>query len=405
MSPHTRSHHAKRRLDDLIRKVAQTLDHHREFYWRLIHTLRASSQLLVPSHCQGPSRALAAERVVSACVYLAVHAKHWERQPEGWYSPDPSPFAQFRSLVEHLFVRYKIPNFMARVWLAPNSNAWERQLYLHLARGHSIRSFQTPFRWEMGKPAARFFMQAPDDLAPMAAFRWSRVRSLGGDERLARIVLKTVLASHQQDESFWDTVMRFLVKNQPLSAEEIAEMIDFIHGQKFRPAETVWGRGAGPTPLQPAFTLQGWSLSRLRRHMVHWRAERLAATPSLSPAKSDWNWQATLIKPFHFQTPDETWTIHELLTGKELRAEGAIMQHCVANYIPSCARRKTTIWSMQVHTDQTRKHVLTIEVRPDEKWICQAKGRKNAPPSEAARRMLDRWAIQEGLRIGAMATG
>ena len=73
------------------------------------------------------------------------------------------------------------------------------------------------------------------------------------------------------------------------------------------------------------------------------------------------------------------------------------MQHCVASYIQACARRKTSIWSMQVQTGETRKRVLTIEVLPADRRIRQAKGKKNSPPSATAATMLHRWAAQEGL--------
>ena len=75
------------------------------------------------------------------------------------------------------------------------------------------------------------------------------------------------------------------------------------------------------------------------------------------------------------------------------------MQHCVASYIHVCARRQTSIWSMQVQQGETRKHTLTIEVLPESRSIRQAKGKRNAPPSEVAKAMLKRWAAQEGLRF------
>lgn len=402
MSPHIRSHHAKRRLDELIRSAADTLDHPRAFFWRVIHAVRASSQLLLPSHCQGPHRVRDSEWIVAACAQLARHASYWAREPEAWAAPNANPAVQFRSLVNHLLVHYPVPNFMAWVWFEHSSKDWERQLYLHLARGFSVRRFETPFAWQMGKAEARLFMQAPDDLHPLMALRWARVRSLGGNERLTRILLTTVLVAPSDDEPFWDTVVRFFIEHDPLSAQEIREIVDFIHGQKFRSAEAAWGRGAGPLPLDPDFSLAGRSLSRLRRHMMYWRAERMATLPVV-PASRECTWTATLIKPFRCESGDETWTIHELLTDRELRAEGGIMQHCVASYIQACARRQTSIWSMQVEKAGTRKRVLTIEVLPDSRRIKQANGKRNSPASESAQIMLNRWAIQEGLALGQRA--
>jgi len=42
------------------------------------------------------------------------------------------------------------------------------------------------------------------------------------------------------------------------------------------------------------------------------------------------------------------WTITELLTSRALSLEGQAMRHCVATYADRCARRQTSIWSVQV---------------------------------------------------------
>jgi hypothetical protein len=52
---------------------------------------------------------------------------------------------------------------------------------------------------------------------------------------------------------------------------------------------------------------------------------------------------------------------------------------------------------MQVQTGGTPKRVLTIEVLPEDRWIRQAKGKRNSAPTDMAKQMLERWAAQEGL--------
>lgn len=398
MSPRNRLQHAKRRLDDLIRRSALSLGQYREFFWRLIHTLRGSSQLLIPSHGLVPGHWRDSERFVSASARVASYCIHWLRDPEAWTAPTASPFIQFRSLVNHLFARYPVPSFMTRIWLLDNrEQEWERQLYFHLARGLSVRQFAMPFPWRMSKSAARFFIQAPDDLYPIEALRWAHVRYLGGNDRLARCLFRTVLAAPTDHEEFWETVIRFLIKHDPLPAEDIRAIVSFLHGQKFRPADLVWGAGAGSQPLQPDFSLERHSLASLRRHMTHWRAA--VRLPQATPSPKQGTWPATFIKPFCQQEGDDVWTIQELLTDQEVRAEGGIMQHCVASYIHVCARRQSSIWSMQVQRGETRKHTLTIEVLPETRTIRQAKGKRNAPPSDIAKVMIHRWAAKEGLRF------
>jgi hypothetical protein len=299
-------------------------------------------------------------------------------------------------LVNHFFDRYPVPKFMPAIWLSLHDQPWERNLYLYLARGLSVRKFLWPIPVHLTKAAAAFFMQAPDDLAPLLAVRWAHVRSLGGDNRLARLLLRTngltLLTLH---EEFWESVIRFLIKNAPISAEEVIAIVDFIHDQRFRPGRLVWGPKAGDEPLQPQFSLRGRSLRSLRRHMANWRTELMIKRPDLTVGSPKWS--PTPIRPFRHEDANGLWCIDELLTDRELRVEGGIMQHCVATYIPDCARRLTSIWSMKLQQGETRKRVLTIEVLPETKTIWQARGKRNLPPNEVAQEILGRWAQQEGL--------
>ncbi len=407
MPPYNRKQFAKRRLDDLLRSFAQPLSQSRKnHFWSLVHAVRASTSLLVPFPERGRTDPREAERVVRACARMSERCHLWQQRPEFWPAPQAPPFVQFRSLVSHLFDQHPVPNFMARVWMGEDEMPWELALYLHLAAGHSIRQFDPEMGYpvRMTKQAARFFMQAPDDVLPIEAYRWAQVRALGGDDRLARLLMmSTTLYVATEHEEFWESVIRFLIRNLPISSEEISAIIWFIDQQKFRPAETVWRRGAGKLPLQPKFTLRGRSLMSLRRHMANWPTDLQERRPELLPLKLERQtvvrWQRTLIDSFRLERDHELWTIDELLTDRELRAEGGIMRHCVAKYIHYCVKRRTSIWSMRVHRGERYKRVLTVEVDPEAKMILQAKGKRNSAPSELAMEMLHRWANQVRLRF------
>jgi hypothetical protein len=403
MSSHKRQRHAKCSLEKLIRQFGDPLAHSATAYWRLMAAIRASSDLLRPWVERGPTDPRDLRCIVLACARMASLEVDWRQPVEAWIPPDSSRFVQFRSLVSHLFDRFPVPHFMAPIWLCEYDKPWERDLYLHLARGQSIRSFPWPVPVRLTKAAARYFMQAPADLHPVQALRWGHVLSLGGDARLARVLSsKTILVAPTEHEAFWESVIRFLIKNAPIREEEVIAIVDFIHGQRFRAASLVRGPGAGDDPLDPEFSVQGRSLQGLRRHMTHWRS-RLPPLPAPVPLPAVASWQPTPIRPYHHVDGEQVWSIEELLNSGELQAEGGIMQHCVARYIHACRRRRTSIWSMKVHDGTTRRRVLTIEVLPDSKIIHQAKGKRNAPPSEDARWLLNRWAEQEGLKYGELA--
>jgi len=131
--------------------------------------------------------------------------------------------------------------------------------------------------------------------------------------------------------------------------------------------------------------------------MANWRTEWLAKPPPLAPSEPGWT--RTNIGPYRVAHGESICTIDEVLTDKELRAEGGIMQHCATTYIHDCARRRTSIWSMKIQQGERRKRVLTIEVKPRTKTIWQAKGKQNSCPTDEAKAVLQRWADQEGLRF------
>jgi len=400
MSSRNRKPRAKRQLDQLIRSFAPAISTAHQPFWRLITAIRSSSRLLVPVPNRGHYDPSDIERIVRACARMAKHRKAWRRQPEQWTAPDANPFVQFRSLVSHLFDEYTVPRFMASVWLDDYVKPWWLALYLHLAAGRSLRQFRSPVSIPVTRRAAALFMQAPDDLRPIEAIRWAQIRSLGGDDRLARLLLsRTLLAGPTEHEPFWESVIRFLVANTPIPADVVVAVVSFIHQQRFQPAETVWGRGAGEQSVQPDFSLQGRTLMSLRRHMANWRTELLPRFPQVISSMPSWT--PSPIRPFRCETGDTLWTIDELLTDRELRIEGSIMQHCVATYISDCARRATSIWSMKMQQGERRRRALTIEVLPNSRIVWQAKGKKNSDPSEFAGEILRRWADQEGLQLRA----
>jgi hypothetical protein len=91
------------------------------------------------------------------------------------------------------------------------------------------------------------------------------------------------------------------------------------------------------------------------------------------------------------------WTIRELLSTRDLVAEGRKMKHCVASYAHSCAQRRCSIWTLEMDSAAGAAKVLTVEVMNSTRVIVQARGKCNALPSDKVRGVLRRWADQAGL--------
>jgi hypothetical protein len=93
--------------------------------------------------------------MLRACFRLSQRSDAWQRSPEDWIAPRANPFLQFRSLVSHLLDEYPVPGFMATVWLSEHGQPWELDLYLHLAKGRSIRQF-VPWMPVAGRTSVRW---------------------------------------------------------------------------------------------------------------------------------------------------------------------------------------------------------------------------------------------------------
>ena len=362
----------------------------------LVHAVQARSQILSARCYRNRRGENGVARNVEMLLRIAECVNLWQRRLWEWCAPEASQYVQVRSLVNHLFAKYPVPGFMTKVWFLDDSaDHWRRRLFLHLGLGRSARSFPLPIR--MTKAMARQFMVAPDDLSVPQAVRWAQVMALGGNEELSRSIVGTCLGNFMEDEKFWETVVRFVVRNQPVSRGEVEEIVRFVYQQRVEPAYTVLGFGADRRPLQPNFSLRGRTLRSLRRYMDGWRERTLLELTGYGPERK--RWEGSDIGALRFVEDGREWTIEEVLSDRELRIEGRIMKHCVALYIPYCARRWTSIWSMKVNNGERRRRVLTIEVNPQTKTVKQARGRRNAAPDAASRAVLLRWARQEGLKL------
>lgn len=396
----SRKQQMKQYVDEML-VCHQPCVRHRRAYWNLIREVRTKSEILSVGFDPAIRKPEHLRVYIRALSYIGKYRTKWIRQPETWrpekFPAEPtSNRVALRSLMKHLFERYPVPDFLAYAWLRPHAKRWIHDLYVHMAAGFGVRQFRGKPGIALTPTAAKFFVKAPAHLAPVEAMRWAQIRGFGGGKPLANeLVRNTLLKEPTRDERFWETVIRFLIREKPNYVPHASSLVDFVDQQKFQPAEKVWGRGGGPLPLQPDFSMKGRTLRSLQRHMSNWRQELLLKRPSL--AKRNYHWDAIEVQPMVHQDGDVKWLIFELLNDRALMLEGAAMDHCVAEYVDECAQRKSSIWSLRIHAKGCPKRMVTIEVDPERKMIVQANAKSNEDPSPAAKEILQRWAMREGL--------
>ncbi len=340
---------------------------------------------------------------VEALVLIAAHYRHWLRPLESWKPRTHNARRQFASLLRHLFAQYDdVPLFFDSVWFdgrTPDSGR-HRTWFLHVGRGDSVRHCDLPIL--LTKKMAHHFMHAPDDLIVDKALRWGQVLGLAGDERLARAIIATRLGDSFDNDDFWTTVILWFIANPMLDRAHVGPVIDYLQDQRFTPVIECAGPGCRQElpPPQPSLTLRGRTPESLLRKVEAWH-RKLASDNTHQVGQ----WNPTGIDEYEFIEGSEAnrtlkfWTIRELLSSKALTAEGRQLKHCVASYARSCIRGHCSIWTLEVDSFEGHTKALTIEVRNQQRMICQARGKLNRLPTDKERNIMRRWAVQAGLTI------
>jgi hypothetical protein len=367
-------------------------------YERLLSQVRSQSALLRPSDRAKDNR----NHINAALLALAIHHQDWLRPPETWWPATGKLWPQFSSLAHHLFARYPVPNFMSSVWF--DTEPWKRlpqhEWYKQMGLGKNIRTVSLPLRFT--KAMSHLFSQAPDHFTVFAALRWAQVRGLGGNEELARAVVITRLGRAFRNEDFWEMVLHFFISHPRLDLVHVGPIVDFLQAQKFATTDGVSAEGVfgKRPPPQPDYTMKGRTVASILRQVEEWHRQlgQEATEPDLSWSRSRFK-EYRMVEGCEILQNMRVWTITELLTSRELFLEGQAMRHCVASYAGQCAKKQTSIWSMQVENRQGRHRVLTIEVDLTKKVIRQARKKLNRLPQGVEREVLKHWATQEGLSL------
>jgi PcfJ-like protein len=392
---------AKQQLDASIhaaRSLAKGRNGALPAYERLLRHVQSRTSLLRPTDQVRDGKTL----LNGGLLALALHHADWLRPVEAWLPTTHKAWPQFTSLAHHLFSRYTVPPFMTSVWFdqPPGEFLPQHGWYKHLGLGQSIRTAGLPLR--LTKAMAHLFTQAPHHYTAVAALRWSQVRGLGGDEALARAILGSRLGKVLENEEFWESVLHFMVNHPSLDLAQVGPVVDFLQHQKFEWREGVSAEGVFGKlpPPRPDYTMKGRTVASILRQVEEWHKQL-----SREPHQPSLSWRHSPFRDFRLVEGSETlgdmrvWTISELLTGRALFLEGQAMRHCAATYSERCAKRRTSIWSMQVENQRGRRRVLTIEVDLPKRTICQARRKCNRLPKAVEREVMERWAAQEGLKV------
>jgi PcfJ-like protein len=322
-----------------------------------------------------------------------VAAASWARPVDTWKPSGKSRDRLFRSLAAHLLAHYPMPPFLWSAFFAGEDAPALARVVIHVAAGGSlfaaVKSGLLPV--PLTRAMCHELLTRGGGARFLDAVRRVQVKAAGGDGRLFRTWVATQAGRQLHspaDEEFWQTVIAWLSANPMLPQAEVGPIVDYIADRR---AEA------------PGFSIKGRSVLALLRAVRDWHGQlaRQKATsgrtfqPSgLEPIDIDWSRVRA-----NGNRLTERWHFREILDERTLADEGRAMSHCVLSYARQIESRQCAIWTATLEDDTGHWRRLTIEVRPFQRLVVQARGRFNRRPEPRDLMALNEWASRNRLQV------
>jgi len=337
-----------------------------------------------------------------ATVMALLLAPFWVR-PLATLSPptNDDPNEVTTAMIDHLFARHPVPRPLIEPWRARSPELkWVCWTVL-LGHGASLPHAAPRFGWRIEPRFTQHLHEAPAELGILDAVIWAEIHRLGGTpvefERIRRHPAFRLdptedvrddaeppnghpgalgIRDRGTDRDFWEATVCWLARHRDALFDlEFGFILDWA---MHRHTE---GRARAIAP-STRFTWSGRrpaaTLERARRYRDRYFGAYRSGPP-VSWASHGWDWD-------HASGPN-AWSIHELTSDAELRAETAAMHHCVASYVAPCAEGRAAIFSLRLAGRRT----LTVELDPETMCIVQARGVCNREATADERRTLELW--------------
>lgn len=318
----------------------------------------------------------------------------WVRSLTTWTPPEPDQQHWLNSLIDHLLVKFPVPDFLRRdLWHPPGSLEYvdttsdflvgkQAIWFVLTGLGISLHHASAYFGWVVPKRMVHWFGQVPPECSLSEATLWIEVRRAGGSQ----IEFERLRACYPFQEDFTDSdrarrellgplreTIQWLIKHREELTHETSTAImewlahEITENQVGRSGRSLKGRGV-PGALALA---------------QEYIAQRNQPYRDTSWSAHGWNWETT-------DSEGKQWSVLELTSGAELYEEGNAMRHCVAGYSNSCKEGKTAIFSLST----SGRKQLTIEVSLPNRRVVQARGVCNRPATEKEMKIVGQWCAE-----------
>ncbi len=358
-----------------------------EAYRRLVTHAESHAGRLLHTACPDGNHcyALALQR-------LAERSGEWLRPPEEWHPRPREPRLQFGRLARYLLARGPVPACMETAFfMAGPESVWS--WFHYVGTGRSIHC-APGMPMVMTRRMATLVAQAPPGYDLVRALRWSQLVGLQLPPPLVQALLHSRVAwqlYEPRDEEWWFAFYHWLSAHPGVGLEDVRPLVDYLHARRF-------GDPDRNQPPDPEFSLKHRSPQALRRLVEAWQQ---ALAGPLTEVRRGFRRSGFLGGRWETgQGPDpKIWAIEKLLDTHALWEEGTALNHCVASLSVPVESGHCSIWSMTVSRRGVRRRATTIGVHLPTGTITQCRGRSNRAPKLEERRILERWAEENGLAI------
>lgn len=318
----------------------------------------------------------------------------WIRDPKDWKCNTHNAERAIRSLTWHLLAKYPIPEWTYS--LIPSGPVYNERnhslrLFIDLARGKNIRKCNHMFF--LTKRMAHLVMNAPKKYDTcILAVRWAQLKSYDCSPRVThefmshRIVINPLSyitddakakARYVAQDKYLCSIFEWFSRFPMLDPNQIGPMLDFILRNGWCEYKL-----AGRNPLSVIRQMEAWHFELAREERRMQKARKTNSWPKLI---HDWT--------FGDPKKNNVWEAKQLLTTKELLAEGRALNHCVGSYSGSCAAGKVHIISFKYQGECT--FTVEIDGNLDYKYnavnIRQQRGKRNRTITSAEKAIVNRW--------------
>jgi hypothetical protein len=319
---------------------------------------------------------------------------------------------QVYALIDHMYVKYKVPGFLYQACLAqpvrtkigtlqpspigvrvdPFANKhWDyRHWFVTIAQGGSFRKKVKDI---MTSREAAEFLNAPATNLIHENVWWARMTVAGIPHNVKSHVLNRILSTFDftdADGRLREAIAFYARYYVDMNKSTLAEITDFL----------AWRLNNDPT-----FRLQGRTLTSVTRLSNEWHI--LMQKAKLG---SNITWAGLGIAGWENVTKNAVWRMAELQSNRDLLNEGRKQKHCVYSYVQHCIAGRSYIFSLRgsnkafSHYDCDGNIVwnavdeftrITVEVN-SQRAIVQVRGALNRAATEEERKILRMWAGEKG---------